>query len=68
MGKLNFSGLSLLFIRTDEEAMGRVKTHDDPRAFAKGSVNFDDFATRATINGYAGTGQGVTSAFSWIAY
>jgi RNA polymerase sigma-70 factor (ECF subfamily) len=35
MGKLNFSALSLLFSRTDEEAMWRVKTHDDHRAFAQ---------------------------------
>src|SRR5262245_1012799 len=35
MAKLNFSGLSLLFSRTDEEAMWQVKVHDDHRAFAQ---------------------------------
>jgi RNA polymerase sigma-70 factor, ECF subfamily len=30
-----FSALSLLFTRTDEEAMGEVKHHDDHRAFAQ---------------------------------
>jgi RNA polymerase sigma-70 factor (ECF subfamily) len=35
MAKLNFSGLSLLFSRTDEEAMWEVKVHDDHRAFAQ---------------------------------
>jgi RNA polymerase sigma-70 factor (ECF subfamily) len=35
MGKMTFSGLSLLFSRTDEEAMWRVKMHDDHRAFAQ---------------------------------
>jgi len=33
MAKFNFSGLSLLFSRTDEEAMWQVKVHDDHRAF-----------------------------------
>src|SRR5688572_21693372 len=35
MAKLSFSGLSLLFSRTDEEAMWQVKLHDDHRAFAQ---------------------------------
>jgi RNA polymerase sigma-70 factor (ECF subfamily) len=35
MAKLNISGLSLLFSRTDEEAMWQVKVHDDHRAFAQ---------------------------------
>lgn len=35
MAKLNFSALSLLFSRTDEEAMWQVKIHDDHRAFAQ---------------------------------
>jgi RNA polymerase sigma-70 factor, ECF subfamily len=32
---MNFSGLSLLFSRTDEETMSRVKAEDDHRAFAQ---------------------------------
>jgi len=35
MAKANFSALSLLFSRTDEEAMWQVKVHDDHRAFAQ---------------------------------
>ncbi len=35
MGNINFSALSLLFSRTDEETMCRVKTDDDHRAFAQ---------------------------------
>ena len=35
MGKITLSTLSLLFSRTDEEAMWRVKTLDDHRAFAQ---------------------------------
>lgn len=35
MGKMTLSTLSLLFSRTDEEAMWRVKTSDDHRAFAQ---------------------------------
>ncbi len=35
MGKLDFSALSLLFSRTDEETMCRVKMEDDHRAFAQ---------------------------------
>src|SRR5213594_597338 len=35
MAKLNFSALSLLFSRTDEETMWRVKMEDDHRAFAQ---------------------------------
>src|SRR3954471_1771651 len=35
MGKLDFSALSLLFSRTDEETMWRVKIEDDHRAFAQ---------------------------------
>ena len=35
MAKVSFSALSLLFSRTDEEAMWRVKTHDDHRAFSQ---------------------------------
>jgi RNA polymerase sigma-70 factor (ECF subfamily) len=35
MARISFSSLSLLFSRTDEEAMWRVKTHDDHRAFAR---------------------------------
>jgi RNA polymerase sigma-70 factor (ECF subfamily) len=33
MSKISFSALSLLFSRTDEEAMWQVKCHDDHRAF-----------------------------------
>ena len=35
MKSLRFSTLSLLFSMTDEEAMWRVQTQDDPRAFAQ---------------------------------
>jgi RNA polymerase sigma-70 factor (ECF subfamily) len=35
MARISFSSLSLLFSRTDEEAMWRVKSHDDHRAFAQ---------------------------------
>jgi RNA polymerase sigma-70 factor, ECF subfamily len=35
MAKMKFSGLSLLFSRTDEETMWRVKAEDDHRAFAQ---------------------------------
>jgi RNA polymerase sigma-70 factor, ECF subfamily len=35
MNRLSISTLSLLFSRTDEEAMWRVKTHDDHREFAR---------------------------------
>jgi RNA polymerase sigma-70 factor (ECF subfamily) len=35
MAKFSFSALSLLFARTDEEAMWRVKAHDDHRAFTQ---------------------------------
>jgi RNA polymerase sigma-70 factor (ECF subfamily) len=35
MAKTEFSPLSLLFSSTDEQAMWRVKTHDDHRAFAQ---------------------------------
>ena len=35
MSSLRFSTLSLLFSLTDEEAMWRVQTQDDPRAFAQ---------------------------------
>jgi RNA polymerase sigma-70 factor (ECF subfamily) len=33
MKGISFSGLSLLYSRTDEEAMGRVKSHDDHGEF-----------------------------------
>jgi RNA polymerase sigma-70 factor, ECF subfamily len=35
MSRISFSTLSLLFGRTDEEAMWRVKMHDDHHAFAR---------------------------------
>jgi RNA polymerase sigma-70 factor, ECF subfamily len=35
MAGLSFAGLSVLCCRTDEEAMWRVKTHDDHREFAR---------------------------------
>src|SRR5262245_59341651 len=35
MDRKNFSGLSLLFSMTDEQAMWRVQTQDDHRAFAQ---------------------------------
>src|SRR2546421_12625206 len=35
MKRLVFSTLSLLCSRTDEEAMSRVKSHDDEREFAR---------------------------------
>ncbi len=35
MNGISFSSLSLLFSRTDQEAMWRVKLHDDHREFAR---------------------------------
>jgi RNA polymerase sigma-70 factor (ECF subfamily) len=35
MSSISFSTLSLLLSRTDEEAMWRVKAHDDPQEFAR---------------------------------
>lgn len=43
----------------------RVKKADVD-AFAKGSLTFEAFQKRATINAYNGSGHGITSVSSWI--
>src|SRR5688572_21442298 len=58
MAKLSFSGLALLFSRTDEEAMWQVKLHDDHRAFAQLVERWEEpirrLCTRMTGNAHRG--------------
>jgi hypothetical protein len=43
----------------------RVKK-SDVDAFAKGSLSYEEFQQRATVNAYVGSGHGITSLNSWI--